>query len=118
MTKAFLVCCFLVSVGYAAPPQQASSPVASEEDKGASTRAVSKCLVMATQRIDDRVSDVRTIAGAAQQECKFEADRFYQLQVQGQPDLQVQMLKDSVPMRLDEIAVDAVLLVRRKSQER
>ena len=56
---------------------------------------MSKCLWVATLRIDDRVSDARTIAGAAEQQCKIEADRFYQLQVQGQPDLQVQMLSDS-----------------------
>jgi hypothetical protein len=118
MTKAFLLCCVLVSAGYAAPPQQASSPVASEEDKGASSRAMSRCLVKATVRIDDRVSDARTIAGAAQQACKIEADRFYQLQLQGQPDLQVQMLKESVPMTLDQMAVDIVLLVRGKPQER
>ena len=118
MTKAVLLCCLLVSAGYAAPPQRASAPVASEEDKGASTRAMSKCLWVATLRMDDRASDARTMADAAQQACKIDADRFYQLQVQGQPDLQVQMLNDSVPRMLDQMAVEAVLRVRSKLQKR
>jgi hypothetical protein len=118
MTKAFLLCCVLVSASYAAPSQQASSPVATEEDKGASSRAMQKCFVKATLRIDDRVSDAKQIAGGAQQACKIEADRFYQLQLQGQPDLQVQKLNESVPMTIEQMAVNIVQLVRRKAQER